>query len=93
MAQRDDPDKVFGPSQRGTVFGILYGTVRWTWGLPQDKLTRLSTQIQALLYSESTRQDEIQSIVGRIIHVRPLVPQGRFYMNHLLALNNASGRT
>ena len=34
LAPRDDPEKSFGPSQRGIVFGILYDTVEWTWLIP-----------------------------------------------------------
>ena len=28
---RDDPDKLFGQSTSGTVLGVFYNTVAWTW--------------------------------------------------------------
>ncbi len=90
LAPRDDPDKAFGPTKKGTVFGIMYDTVNWTWGLPPEKLARLSEQIKTILKKNEERLDEIQSVVGRIINVKPLVPDGRFHIDHLIELTTAS---
>jgi len=92
LAPRDDPEKAFKPSKSGIVFGISYDTVNWTWGLPKDKLQRLANQIRWITEQHSVRQDEIQSVVGRIIHIKPLVPEGRFHVDHLMRLNNVSTR-
>lgn len=49
LAPRDDPDKAFGPSKNGTVFGTHYDMVSWTWGLPQEKLARFCLQARTIL--------------------------------------------
>ena len=41
LAPRDNPDKSFGPSKSGVVFGILYDTEECTWCVPHEKLVRL----------------------------------------------------
>jgi len=88
IAPRDDPEKAFAKSKHGIVFGIEYDTENWTWAIPKEKLAKISSQIRGLLEWKTARQDEIQSIVGRIIHVRPLILGGRFYVDKLMELNN-----
>ena len=88
LAPRDDPDKSFGPSTKGTVLGVFYDTEDWTWSMPKDKLTRLRHDIQVLLGLDEVRQDKIWSVVGKIINVRPLVPGGRFHVFHLIKANS-----
>ena len=90
LAPRDDPEKAFPPSKHGIVFGVEYDTVEWTWGLPREKLAKIAQQIREILEETEVRQDEIQSIVGRIIHVRPLVQDGRFHVDHLMELLSVS---
>ena len=38
LAPEDDPDKAFAPTTAGTVLGVRYDTVAWTWEIPADKL-------------------------------------------------------
>ena len=91
LAPRDDPEKSFGPSTKGTVLGVYYDTVAWTWAVPQDKLIRIVLDIKALLDSDwVVRQERIWSIVGKIIHVAALVPGGRFNLYHLILANGLS---
>ncbi len=86
MAPRDDPDKAFGPSTRGVVFGVEYDTEAWTWGIPDQKMAVLAAQIKDILGSERCKQREIQGVVGRIVHVRPLLADGRLHVDHLMRL-------
>ena len=86
LAPRDDPEKSFSPRTTGVVFGVWYDTVAWTWGIPGEKMAKIGEQIGVMLEAREARQDEIQSIVGRIVNVRALVPDGRFHVHHLLSL-------
>jgi len=90
MSPEDDPEKAFAARTRGTVLGVTYDTVNWTWELPTDKLARLIAQINAALDSDTMQQCDIWSLVGKLIHYCPLVPTGRFNIRHLIKLNNAS---
>ena len=87
LAPRDDPEKSFGPSTSGTVLGVHYNTVTWTWTYPPAKLTRLLHDIQVLLQSDDTTLSVLQSVVGKILHVHVLIPDGRFHLLHLLKAN------
>jgi len=88
MAPRDDPDKAFGPSTKGVVFGVEYDTESWTWGIPSQKMAVMAAQIKDILGSERCKQREIQSVVGRIVHVRPLLADGRLHVDHLMRLQS-----
>ena len=90
LAPRDDPQKSFGPSTSGTVLGVNYDTVTWTWGIPKDKLVRLLHTLTEFIESNSVLQKEMWSLVGKIQHVRPLVPGGKFNIDHLIRANSES---
>ena len=84
LAPRDDPDKAFGPSKKGTVFGVHYDTLDWTWAIPQEKLIRLLHKLAECLKEGSITQGDMMSICGKILDVKPLVPQGRFHIDYIL---------
>lgn len=84
LAPRNDPDKSFGPSNRGTVFGVLYDTNSWTWAIPQEKLLRLLHCLSNAISSRSITQGEMMSLCGKLLDVKPLVPLGRFHIDHIL---------
>ena len=84
LAPRDDPEKSFGPSTRGIVFGVMYDTVSWTWSIPGEKLTRILHQLQEGIDSDTVTQLYVMSICGKILDVKSLVPSGRFHIEHLV---------
>jgi len=90
LAPRDDPEKSFAPNIKGLMLGIVYNTIDWTWALNSEKLARLLNDIKLLLDAQSTQQVKIWSIVGKIINIQPLIPEGRFNLYHLLELNSLS---
>jgi len=90
LAPRDDPQKAFGPSTQGVVLGVYYDTVQWTWAVPPEKLIRLLHNLKHLMDSDEMDQRTLWSIVGKIIHVKALVPSGRYNLFHLILANNVS---
>ena len=84
LAPRDDPEKSFGPSTAGIVFGVKYDTVEWAWSIPQEKLSRILHQLQEGIDSDWVSQEYLMSVAGRIINIRPLIPDGRFHVSHIL---------
>ena len=90
LAPRDDPTKSFGPATSGVVLGIHYDSVSWTWAVPGEKLIRLLHDLQQAMDADCVRQDLVWRVVGKILHVRPLVPGGRFHILHLLKANSLS---
>ena len=91
LASEDDPDKAFAPATVGTVLGVRYDTVAWTWSIPEDKLGRLNEQVLAALHAVALPRHEVWSLVGRIIHYCPLVASGRFNIHHLININGKTG--
>jgi hypothetical protein len=90
LAPTSDPDKAFLPCTAGTVLGIHYDTDNWTWSIPHEKLVRMLAQLRAVHDADTARQDEIWSLCGRILHYAPLIPAGKFNINHVLAANCVS---
>ena len=84
LASRDDPDKSFGPSTCGVILGIWYDTTAWVWAYPNEKLIRLLHDLQFVVDNNSARQDFLQRVLGKIIHVAPLVPSGKFNLLHII---------
>jgi len=90
LAPPEDKDKGFSLCKRGIVLGVEYDTEAWTWAIPGEKVARLLGQIRRALEAVAVRQDEVWSLVGRIIHYAPLVPCGRFNIDHLVRANALS---
>ena len=84
LAPRSDPDKSFGPKKQGVILGVYYDTAKWTWAMPQDKLVRLLHALRDAQLADSLPVEQLQSIVGKILHVKALVPGGKFNLFHLL---------
>jgi hypothetical protein len=84
LAPTTEPDKAFSPCTHGTVLGVEYDTVAWTWCIPAEKLARLILQIRSVLEAEHVKQDVLTSLTGRILHYAPLVPTGRFNINYIV---------
>lgn len=90
LAPRDDPEKAFGPSTVGVVFGVRYDTIAWTWAIPPEKLCRLLHNLQEASDSISISQELMMSICGKILDVKALVPGGRFHVDHIIKAAGAS---
>ena len=84
LAPRDDPGKSFAPSHAGIILGVEYDTVQWTWAIPQERLDRILFTLHEVLGQDMVDLKVLESLVGKIIHVRPLVPDGRFHVDVLL---------
>ena len=83
LAPRDEPDKSFGPSTRGIVLGVLYDTATWTWAVPQDRLDIILNLIWDVLETQHIPAKTFESLVGKLVHVKPLVPDARFHISEL----------
>ena len=90
LAPIDDREKSFGPSKQGVVLGVWYNTEAWVWGIPAEKLHRLRSLIKEALEADDIRQDRLWTIVGKIIHIKPLVLSGCFNIDYLLRANAES---
>jgi len=92
LAPRTDPDKSFAPSQNGVVFGIMYNTIDWTWSIPQEKLQRLILLLRQVIESDEISATQAKSLAGKLIHIKPLVPAGKYNINFIMAMDGAANR-
>ena len=90
LAPHCDQDKFFSLSTHGTVLGVTYDSVTLTWALLSNKLEQMLRDIDSFLSSALASQEMIWLIVGRILYVMPLVPTGKFNVEHLLHINGVS---
>jgi hypothetical protein len=90
LAPLADKEKAFSPCKEGTVLWVRYNTVEWTWGIPQDKLIRFARQLAVAIEAPQLRQAEVWSVAGRIMHYAPLIPEGRFNLEHVIRANGQS---
>ena len=90
LAPRDDPEKSFAPCNSGTVLGITYDSVDWTWSLRQDKLLRILHLVREIVESDHIAQSYIWTIAGKILNIMPLVPGGRFNVDYILKAQSFS---
>ena len=90
LAPRDDPEKSFAPSTQGVILGVYYDTVAWTWAIPHSKFALLLQSLKFLMDETTCPQEQIWSVVGKLIHVKRLVPGGHFNLYWLLRANSFS---
>jgi len=93
LAPREDKEKSFAPSTEGVVFGVHYDTVSWTWAIPQEKLDRICNMLADTIEAESVPAKEFRSLAGKLIHVKPLVPAGRFNIDKIMRTYAKAART
>jgi hypothetical protein len=86
LASRDDPDKSFGPRQTGVVFGVDYNTADWTWSIPDEKKARLLITLRETIEAVEISARQAKSIVGKLIHIKALLPAAKFNMSHIMRL-------
>ena len=61
----------------------MYNTVNWTWAVPQNRLNIMINLILDVLEAEKVPSKIFKSLVGKIVHVKPLVPDASFHVSEL----------
>jgi hypothetical protein len=85
LAPQDVPDKAFGPSKAGTVFGIHYDTEKWTWSIPDKKMNSIRLAISQAVSADKLTDKQVRSLMGKLINIKPLIPAGKYNSEHLMA--------
>jgi hypothetical protein len=93
LAPRDDHDKSFAPCTAGVVFGVHYDTVAWTWAIPEDKLAATCILLEQAMSQAELPAKTVRSLVGKLIHVKALVPGGRFNIDKIMRMYKTAART
>jgi len=92
LAPTTDPDKAFLPCKQGVVFGVLYNTTDWTWSIPENKMATIGNAIIEICQTGETKVRQAQSVVGKLVHIKPLVPTGKFNFFHIMRLSGEANK-
>ena len=76
-------EKLEGPSQRLTFLGIVLDTQQMEARLPEDKLSRIRTQLSTWLGRRKATKREILSLVGLLQHATGVVRPGRTFVSRM----------
>ena len=71
-------DKVQPPDTVCTALGVEFNTRTWTWRYKEDKLARILNTLSEMQKGEEVEFSTLQSITGKLIDVKFLVPGGKF---------------
>ena len=93
LAPRDDCDKTFAPCRRGVVFGVEYDRAEWTWQLPEEKKVRIVAAIREVSGRETVTDKQAQSLAGKLINIKLLIPAGKFNVDRVMVLLADSSRS
>jgi hypothetical protein len=68
------------------VFGVEYNTQDWTWSIPEEKRSRLLTTLKETIQADEISARQAKSIVGKLIHIKALLPAAKFNISHIMRL-------
>ena len=76
--QSGDKNKVQPPEHTVVALGVVFDSVAWTWGFKPEKLARILHTLATIRGEEEVEFGTIQSITGKLVDIRLLVPGGKF---------------
>ena len=92
LAPRDDHNKTFSSCRKGVVFGMEYDTEEWTWQLPEEKKLRIIGAIREVSERTTITDKQAQSLAGKLINIRLLIPAGKYNVDKIMAMLAASSK-
>ena len=72
-----------GPDEIKTILGWVFNFRSLTVSLPENKYFAWSSSINDILDSNKTNYKELESIIGRMVHVCMVITQVRHFMSRL----------
>ncbi len=77
------PEKTEGPAQQLSFLGVHLDTVHLMASLPDDKLTKYSNEVSALLGSENCKMHEIRALAGRLQWATDVIRSGKGFLRRI----------
>ena len=79
------PAKAQGLAQAVTWIGVVFNMADFTISVPETKLDQVIQNIQALYHRDTVTLTEMQSIVGKIVHISKCIIPSRIFTSRILA--------
>lgn len=84
-------NKCSSPSLRTRYLGIIFDSVRMEISLPEDKLSRLRTELLFFENKKRVTKRQLQQLVGYLAHCAKVIRGGRLFSRRLVALLRGLG--
>ena len=85
-------DKAYDITHCASMLGVWFNTKSWRWWLASDKVNRYINDLDMILHSQSVKQHEVWSSVGKILYVSCLIPESKYYTSELIRANMGTDR-
>ena len=79
LAPTDDPEKAFDAATSGTILGLIYDSISWTWTFCESKITKMELLLHEILENDTMELHKVKSLAGKLNHYWPVIsPRGRW---------------
>ena len=87
LAPETDEDKAFSCETSGTILGVQYDTVTWSWNIDCEKVKIILHMLYDMAEAESVTNGKAMSICGKIVHYAPLFAGSKWWERPLTNLS------
>ena len=86
-APKGDKEKSFEVDTEGTILGVKYNSISWTWSFCPRKLNKILVALFDVVEADQVEQRDLESLSGRIGHYKDIIsPWARWERAHILYL-------
>ena len=86
LAPETDKDKAFSCETSGTILGVQYDAVTWSWNIDCEKVKIILHMLYDMAEAESVTNGKAMSICGKIVHYAPLFAGSKWWKRPLTNL-------
>lgn len=87
LAPEIDNDKAFSCETSGTILGVQYDAVTWSWNIDCEKVQIILHMLYDMAEAESVTNGKAMSICGKIVHYAPLFAGSKWWERPLTNLS------
>ena len=72
-APKGDKEKSFEVDTDGTILGVRYNSIDWTWSFCDRKLNKILAALFDVIEADQVEQRELESLSGRLGHYKDII--------------------
>ncbi len=84
LGVQESVEKRTTPSQIMTWIGTIFNSLEFSMSIPQEKLIDIANVVNKSLQKESLNRREMQSVIGKCLHIAQCSRPARLFVNTLL---------
>ena len=94
LAPETDKEKAFSSQTSGTILGVQYNTITWSWNIDCEKVKVILHMLYDIVEAKSVTNGDAMTLCGKIVHYAPLFAGAKWWRKPLTNLpdNDASKR-